>query len=69
MLLLMLLSLMMWMCDDVLSCKGALIDIRLDRIFMLEFQLGSVICELCGCLCACSCICVFVCAVVCLNKL
>ena len=29
--------------------------------FMLEFQLGSVICELCGCLCACSCICVFVC--------
>ena len=27
---------------------------------MLEFQLGFVICEFCGCLCVCSCICVFV---------
>ena len=35
----------------VSSCKGALIDIRLARIFMLEFQLGSVNGVLCGCLC------------------
>ena len=28
---------------------------------MLEFQLGSVICEFCGCLCVCWHVCVFVC--------
>ena len=48
--------------DDVLCVVGALIDIRLVGIFMLEIQLGSVICDLYAylhdcvlvvCLCVC----------------
>ena len=46
---------------DVLCVVGALIDIRLVGIFMLEIQLGSVICELYAYLHACVLVGMFVC--------